>query len=423
MWLMARKWMIYLQIFTYSFALERYVATRYSSVILYGYRDGSISDLTSVGWWYTYRDGSLRFVHHDVPFNFIKISTFFENRVNYNKENTSIEFLKVDLSDAGVYDVFIKHKKDLHSNNYLRCVVEVHDILPHPLIIQDTFLELNFVVLNCLVESGKLTTVLWLKEGNAIQSDETHKILNGNRTLIVNTQLISCALYTCVIRGILQEKRSSHLFTYDGMLLLHEFSFMSSVMALVSTTTSFAVGAFIICFAVKNYKGHKQHLNLTALFIFFQILAFAFLLTAALMCMCNSAYPVAYRLIEGFGLVFASAAIIYMIALYVRAEIQLKSSFLTKRNYRLVFWVYGIFSMIISVVPIHRGQKNITECQIPVNHILGTVAATVVIYVFILGISFILSLKYMDELRQRCSRTVLPRSWKWNRWITRSMCR
>ncbi|XP_048470365.1 uncharacterized protein LOC125486545 isoform X4 [Rhincodon typus] len=375
MWLMARKWMIYLQIFTYSFALERYVATRYSSVILYGYRDGSISDLTSVGWWYTYRDGSLRFVHHDVPFNFIKISTFFENRVNYNKENTSIEFLKVDLSDAGVYDVFIKHKKDLHSNNYLRCVVEVHDILPHPLIIQDTFLELNFVVLNCLVESGKLTTVLWLKE---------------------------------------------------GMLLLHEFSFMSSVMALVSTTTSFAVGAFIICFAVKNYKGHKQHLNLTALFIFFQILAFAFLLTAALMCMCNSAYPVAYRLIEGFGLVFASAAIIYMIALYVRAEIQLKSSFLTKRNYRLVFWVYGIFSMIISVVPIHRGQKNITECQIPVNHILGTVAATVVIYVFILGISFILSLKYskcMDELRQRCSRTVLPRSWKWNRWITRSMCR
>ncbi|XP_038652861.1 uncharacterized protein LOC119965920 isoform X2 [Scyliorhinus canicula] len=287
-----------------------------------------------------------------------------------------------------------------------------HDVLQQPLIIQNTALELSVVYLVCLVDNKEITATWWHKKGHPLQSDETYKMSNDNRTLIVNTkQQKNCELYTCVIKNKVSQEDNSHLLIIDELLFLHEISFMASVLAVVSTSTSFAVECYIIFFAIRIYRAYKQLMQLTSAFILFQIIAFIFLLMAALFCIFDPAYPIAYRIIEGIGFLFVSTTIIYILFLFVKYRNILQRPFLRKKGYHIFFLLYGIFSVIISAVPIYRGQQNITECQVLVRDISGTIAATVVIYVFIVGILLVFFLKYMMSWKvQRAIR--VPSSWK-----------
>ncbi|XP_038652859.1 uncharacterized protein LOC119965918 isoform X5 [Scyliorhinus canicula] len=303
-------------------------------------------------------------------------------------------------------------------------------ILPHPLIIRDSTHEPGIIYLNCFMKYGETHAILWLKDGQLLQDDETYKLSNSNGSLMINTQQITtCEMYTCVIRNKVSQKEISHLLVSDEWLSIHKFSFIASIMALVSTTTSFAASSFIIFFALRIYKGNKctfcafyyvtglctkkhsqslepndipfvflvqkRHMQLTAVFIFFQMVAFIFLLIAALLCIIDLVYPIAYRIIEGIGFILLSGTVTYIIFYYLQPETRVKRSFLMKKKHHNFFLVYGIFSMILSALPIYRGQRNITNCQFPVKHILGTIASGVLIYVFIMGLSFVLFLKYM----------------------------
>ncbi|XP_048473893.1 uncharacterized protein LOC125487247 isoform X2 [Rhincodon typus] len=144
----------------------------------------------------------------------------------------------------------------------------------------------------------------------------------------------------------------------EGWILIHNISLVTSVMALVSTLTSFVACCFIIFFALKFYKVHKQHMELTAVFMLFQMLSFSFLLIAAVFCIIDSVYPKSYRIIEGVGFFLISGTIVYIVYLYLQPENLLKRSFLVKKDHQRVFWIYGIFSVLISALPIYRGKEN-----------------------------------------------------------------
>ncbi|GCB73942.1 hypothetical protein scyTo_0003025 [Scyliorhinus torazame] len=103
---------------------------------------------------------------------------------------------------------------------------------------------------------------------------------------------------------------------------------------------------------------HRRHLELTTFFIFFQMIAFIFLLIAALLCISDPAYPIASKIIEGIGFFFVSGTIVYVNFHYLQPESQFKMSFLMKTEHHYFFLVYGSFCVIISAVPIYREQNN-----------------------------------------------------------------
>ncbi|XP_038652853.1 SLAM family member 9-like isoform X2 [Scyliorhinus canicula] len=351
MWL--GTFVVYVQIsaFTGSKPIYHHV-NRFSSLLMHGYNAGSISDLSVIEWYFLGRLKNVTLVQQDISAMFVQIDPLYEQRVNYNAQTTSLKMLNFKMTDSGVYLIKFNFKNSKIGTQHISHFVQVHEILQQPVIIQNGMLAVTDVRLNCIV-GNDLTAIWWLKKGQPLQSDETYKISNNNTTLTINTkQPESCELYTCVVRNMVNQKEDSLLLAVDGLLVLHELSLMSSILALISTTTSFAACCFIIFFALKNHRVHKRHIELTAAFMLFQMLAFIFLLFAAMFCIIDP-----------------------------------------KHHY--FFLVYGVFSIIFSVVPIHRGQKNITECQVPVNYISGTIGAIVVIYVFIVGVPFIFFLKYM----------------------------
>ncbi|XP_038652857.1 uncharacterized protein LOC119965918 isoform X3 [Scyliorhinus canicula] len=386
-------WIIHLQTTISAFETYYYLTTRHSSIYLSGYTNGSIFDVRAADWYFLSRNGINQIVSHNIPMGRYLEDPFYTHRIKYDRSNTSLVLFNLDLDDSGVYEFHLRREIDFISDHLFSYVLEVQEILPHPLIIRDSTHEPGIIYLNCFMKYGETHAILWLKDGQLLQDDETYKLSNSNGSLMINTQQITtCEMYTCVIRNKVSQKEISHLLVSDEWLSIHKFSFIASIMALVSTTTSFAASSFIIFFALRIYKGNKctfcafyyvtglctkkhsqslepndipfvflvqkRHMQLTAVFIFFQMVAFIFLLIAALLCIIDLVYPIAYRIIEGIGFILLSGTVTYIIFYYLQPETRVKRSFLMKKKHHNFFLVYGIFSMILSALPIYRGQRN-----------------------------------------------------------------
>ncbi|XP_038672899.1 uncharacterized protein LOC119976437 [Scyliorhinus canicula] len=270
------------------------------------------------------------------------------------------------------------------------------EVLGPPIILQDPNPATLFVNLNCIVKTGEASSILWLIKGEPLGNKSMYHLSQDNRTLRIDTENHeACQQYTCVIRNQVSENRNSRLLILEGLLLLHEFSLVASTIAVVSSTTSYAAAIFILFFALDTYRVHKRHVQLTAAFVFSQITAFISVLIASLLCLLDPAFSIAYKIIEGIGFAFLAAMIVYLLFQYLQPETQLKSSFLMKKVHRNFFLVYGFLAVAISIIPVYRGQYSIHLCQLPSSHISGTIALSVVIYVFILGMGFITFLRYM----------------------------
>ncbi|GCB81685.1 hypothetical protein scyTo_0022550, partial [Scyliorhinus torazame] len=198
-----------------------------------------------------------------------------------------------------------------------------------------------------------------MKGDTILSGDSIYQISIDNKTLRIDApQLPNCELITCVVRNKVSENRNSRLLRISGLLSLHEFSLVSSAIALVSSVTSYGAEAFIILYALDAYKIHKRHVELTAVFVFFQMISCLTLLTASVFCVIDPSYPLAYRIISGAAILFITAKIIYVLALYLQHESELKRSFLVKQRRRNIFLLCGTFRIIISIIPIYRGLYN-----------------------------------------------------------------
>ncbi|XP_067829837.1 uncharacterized protein [Heptranchias perlo] len=244
-----------------------------------------------------------------------------------------MELKNADLADNGIYEAILKRSGRSGNRSYFNTILEVQDVLQVPFIMQNPVHAVNIVHLNCVVKYGETNAIWWLKGGKPLQNDATYKMSIDNRTLtVVAEQVLNCELYTCVIRNKVSQQEGSHLLIVEGLLTLHQFSLVASVIALVSTSTSFGTAVFILFFALGSYRVHKRHVQLTAFFVLFQMLSFISLMIAALFCMLDAEFPTAYRVIEGIGFLLVSAMIIYILLLYLHPENQLKRSFLIKKR-------------------------------------------------------------------------------------------
>uniref|UniRef100_UPI00398E60C6 uncharacterized protein n=1 Tax=Pristiophorus japonicus TaxID=55135 RepID=UPI00398E60C6 len=331
----------------------------------------------------------------------VRLNEYYINRISYNIQDGSVELRNADMADSGIYEYAITTFGTAGNKRYYDRILEIQDGLLIPMIIQNPTRAANIVYLNCIVKNGETTAMFWLKGGEALQSDATYELSFDNRTLTIKTeQLSSCTLYTCVIRNQVSQTNNSHLLIMEGLVLLHELSFTASVIALVSTSTSYAVAIFIINVGLGPFRVHRQHVQLTSIFVFFKMLSLICQLIAAMFCVLDPEYPISYRVIEGLGLLLVLGITGYLLFLFLRHETILKRSFLMKKKHRHTFLVYGALAIILSSIPIYQGFLNITQCQLHISYSIGNTAAAVVVYVFLAGIIFVLFVKNMMSWAQ-----------------------
>ncbi|XP_069775347.1 uncharacterized protein [Narcine bancroftii] len=377
---------------------EEYVTVgRYSTVLLEGSKEGVFPNGTMVKWTLVLRHQHSLMVLHIFGSSEIRYSEYYFHRTSYNPKNGSLTLNNVDLDDRGIYENIITYGKT-GKKSYYRKILEVVDVLITPLIIQNPKNPATIVQLTCVASSWNTDAILWFKGSKLLENDEVYSMSTDNRTLTIKgDDLHNCVLYTCLTKNKVSLSQNFHVLDVNGLLLLHRYSFTSSIIALVSTSTTFVASVFIIFFALGTYRVHKRHMQLTAIFLLFQLIAFILLLTAALLCVLDPGFPVSYRIIEGLGFVLGIAMIIYILLLYLQPETKLRRSFLIKRNHRFFFLVYGGLSVIISAMPIYSGYNNLKVCKYPLRESSGTTASAVVGYVFSSGIIFIIFAKYMKS--------------------------
>ncbi|XP_072350952.1 hepatic and glial cell adhesion molecule-like, partial [Scyliorhinus torazame] len=330
-----------------------------SSVLLTGYSVKRPPDGTSVRW-SRLRPFFISFVViHTLGTPDVTYDDYYRYRIQYLKENGSIVLLNAEVDDSGVYETILTSANSTTDKTYFNTILAIQDVLQMPVIVQDRGVASTIVHFNCVVRLGEVNEILWMKGDTILSGDSIYQISIDNKTLRIDApQLPNCELITCVVRNKVSENRNSRLLRISGLLSLHEFSLISSAIALVSSVTSYGAEAFIILYALDAYKIHKRHVELTAVFVFFQMISCLTLLTASVFCVIDPSYPLAYRIISGAAILFITAKIIYVLALYLQHESELKRSFLVKQRRRNIFLLCGTFRIIISIIPIYRGLYN-----------------------------------------------------------------
>ncbi|XP_069775332.1 uncharacterized protein [Narcine bancroftii] len=108
-------------------------------------------------------------------------------------------------------------------------------------------------------------------------------------------------------------------------------------------------------------------------------------------------FSVSYKAIEGFVFFLVLGMILYIVLIYLRPENPLKRSFLLKKYQRNIFLLHGVFAIFFSIVPIYRGQNILKDCGQPMKHFLGSISFAVAIYLFTIGVAFLIFVKYMKS--------------------------
>ncbi|XP_067883723.1 uncharacterized protein [Heterodontus francisci] len=286
---------------------EYIVAARFSSVLLSGHRKGLLPEGTLIRWSVLVPDRRAFIVIHTMGSTEVRLSEFYIQKIHYNMRDGSIELKNADLADEAIYENTITTFGTSGNRTYYDKILKVQDVLQPPMMFQNPNSAINIIHLHCVVKNEEVSTVWWMTE---------------------------------------------------GLLLLHEFCLLSSVIALVSTSTSYGAAVFILFFALETYRVHKRHVQLTAAFVFSQMISFISVLIASLFCVLDSGFPVAYRVVEGIAFGFIAAMVTYILFLYLRPETQLKRSFLVKKKHRNLFLVFGVLAMIMSAIPIYKANNN-----------------------------------------------------------------
>ncbi|XP_055521090.1 uncharacterized protein LOC129715258 isoform X1 [Leucoraja erinacea] len=325
---------------------------------------------------------------------------FYQLRVLYNMTTASLQLLNADLADSGIYETLISYPGLDGKKSHYHSILYIQEMLKVPLIIQ-TRIDINQIIrLKCIVKNGETDTILWLKSGVALRNSKVYKISPSNRTVSFSSaRVANCETYTCVIKNKISENHRSHVLLIEGLMDLHQYSFVLSVLSLVSTITTFCASAFIIFYALGAYRVHKRHVQLTALFVLFQLISFVFLLVASLFCLVDPNFSTMYKVLEGLIFVTVLTMIVYVLLIYLQPENQLKRSFLLKRYQRNIFLVYEICAIFLSSIPLYQGQRSLKNCGQSEEDVVGVAATTLVIYLYVVGVPFLIFVKYMRSWR------------------------
>ncbi|XP_078391195.1 uncharacterized protein LOC144695300 [Cetorhinus maximus] len=96
----------------------------------------------------------------------------------------------------------------------------------------------------------------------------------------------------------------------------------------------------------------------------------------------------------------------YIVFLYLRPNRNEVNSFLINKRDRYLILGSGVFTIMVSPLPIYEANENVKRCTLPYGDIATTVTTAVMAYIAIVGLGLIFALKYMQtwNLEKRASR-------------------
>ncbi|XP_042200802.1 uncharacterized protein LOC103189488 isoform X3 [Callorhinchus milii] len=183
----------------------------------------------------------------------------------------------------------------------------------------------------------------------------------------------------------------------EGILFAHKHTFIAYIIALVSNVTSLGSSVYLIFFALLEFRVYKRHVQLTAIGVFFQMLALVCMLTASILGVLDIGFAVGYRVLSGFTFVAVIIMICYITFIYLRPENELNRSFLLTKHHRNTILVYEVIAVFISFIPIYKAKQNMNMCKVPFSTLAVVATIAIVVFLVAVGILCTIVVKWMQE--------------------------
>ncbi|XP_078251128.1 hepatic and glial cell adhesion molecule-like [Rhinoraja longicauda] len=130
----------------------------------------------------------------------------YKNRIKVNISNGSFQLKDVRKSDSGHYNMMV----DLDPQRTRILNLEIIDPPSTPSISSEYNPETHMAVLNCTVQRGRATSILWIREGVVLPVTPWQSLSDGNVTFTIwNAEGSDSGYYTCSVEN--QVSRTNHL--------------------------------------------------------------------------------------------------------------------------------------------------------------------------------------------------------------------
>ncbi|XP_062903448.1 uncharacterized protein LOC134346074 isoform X2 [Mobula hypostoma] len=174
-----------------------------------------------VTWRFLNHEYELIILEHVSYSDIVSFNSYFRHRVKYDLKTGSLLLKNVQVEDSGLFEV--KLNVLLFTNSiqfkYVRFHLEVQAHLQTPLIFQSPAYVLDRVQLSCIVQTGKVTGIQWLKDGVPIHNHSHYRVaLDGFTLFIEDLKTSDCGFYTCSVNNDVSKAKISHFLTANGRI-------------------------------------------------------------------------------------------------------------------------------------------------------------------------------------------------------------
>ncbi|XP_072331501.1 hepatic and glial cell adhesion molecule-like [Scyliorhinus torazame] len=133
----------------------------------------------------------------------------FKSRLHFNESTGALTVINVTLSDKGIYILTVNGR--LKS----RIILKFFEPLSEPSI-NNTCVNTT-ITLTCRVRTGKVSSVLWWKDGKIITNGQHYQLVQNNSTLIIyETNKSDPGIFTCTMENPVSKKNCSFSLSING---------------------------------------------------------------------------------------------------------------------------------------------------------------------------------------------------------------
>uniref|UniRef100_UPI00398E8304 uncharacterized protein n=1 Tax=Pristiophorus japonicus TaxID=55135 RepID=UPI00398E8304 len=268
-----------------------------------------------------------------------------------------------------------------------------------PQIIQNPVYIMDRVALSCSVTIGTVNNIIWQKDNKLIANDSHFRLEFDSSTLFINEVEVSdCGLYTCTVRNEVSSNSNSHFLTPNEIVFIHEDTLVSSVVALVSTVTSFTATAFII-FTMDRQQVKKYWFQLISAIVIFHGLSLICQLNTFAVVMITEGFPVGYKAGSALGCIQSSIMMVYVVILFVQPQTEQSPSYLANNYKGKLFLACEALAVLIAILPIFRAKQNMKDCKFPYHGLAVKMILSVSLYLFGLGLFALFHAKFSRNIQ------------------------
>ncbi|XP_078251055.1 pregnancy-specific beta-1-glycoprotein 2-like isoform X1 [Rhinoraja longicauda] len=137
----------------------------------------------------------------------------YKNRIKVNISNGSFQLKDVRKPDSGHYYMMV----DLDPQRTRILNLEIIDPLSTPSISSEYNPETHMAVLNCTVQRGRATSILWIREGVVLPVSQRQSLSDGNVTFTIwNAEGSDSGYYTCSVENQVSRTNSTYQLIIKG---------------------------------------------------------------------------------------------------------------------------------------------------------------------------------------------------------------